>query len=88
MAKPKELMNGREAALFLGINQHTLLHWIRAGDGPPRTRKGKRFYYVRELLREWLRANAPRVTACDDVPRVQPPAVRLRVAASATRLVD
>lgn len=67
MARTPELMSACRAARFLGINRETLRRWINQGHGPPRTRKGKRFYYVREVLKEWLRANAPSVAPA--VPR-------------------
>lgn len=63
MARTPELMGIGRAAVFLGINEDTLRHWIRCGEGPPRTRKGKRFYYVREVLKDWLKLNAPSVVA-------------------------
>jgi hypothetical protein len=59
MARTPELMCAGRAARFLGVNRVTLRRWINRGDGPPRVRKGKRFYYVREVLKDWLKANAP-----------------------------
>jgi hypothetical protein len=53
------------AALFLGVDEGTLRRWVRKGEGAPRCRKGKRFYYVREVLVEWLKSNAP----CEAPPR-------------------
>jgi predicted site-specific integrase-resolvase len=60
-------MCASRAAQFLGIDRETLRRWINHGDGPPRVRKGKRFYYVREVLREWLKGNAQ--TAAPPPPR-------------------
>jgi predicted site-specific integrase-resolvase len=59
MARTPELMGIGRAAQFLGIDEGTLRRWQRQGDGPPRTRKGKRWYYSRECLKEWLKENAP-----------------------------
>jgi predicted DNA-binding transcriptional regulator AlpA len=52
-------MSAIRAAQFLGVSRQTLRRWIYAGDGPPRVRKGKRYYYVREAMKDWLRSNAP-----------------------------
>ena len=52
-------MNACRAAQFLGVSRQTLRRWIRQSAGPPRVRKGKRYYYVREVLKEWLKSNAP-----------------------------
>lgn len=59
MARTPELMCAGRAAQFLGVNRYTLRRWINSGEGPPRVRKGKRYYFVREVLKEWLKSNAP-----------------------------
>jgi excisionase family DNA binding protein len=73
VARTPELMGAGRAAQFLGITRETLRRWINQGDGPPRVRKGKRFYFVKEVLREWLKANAPAATPpprpSSEVPR-------------------
>jgi hypothetical protein len=53
------MMGAARAAQFLGINPKTLRRWINQGDGPPRVRKGKRYYFCREVLKEWLKSGAP-----------------------------
>lgn len=63
VARTPELMGIGRASIFLGVDQSTLRRWTRGGEGPPRTRKGKRFYYVREVLKDWLKANAPAAVA-------------------------
>jgi predicted DNA-binding transcriptional regulator AlpA len=59
-------MSAGRAARFLGVSRESLRRWINQGDGPPRVRKGKRYYYVREVLKEWLKSNAP---PASDSPR-------------------
>ncbi len=59
MGRTPELMSAIRAAQFLGVSRQTLRRWISQGAGPPRVRKGKRFYYVREVLKDWLKSNAP-----------------------------
>jgi hypothetical protein len=58
MARTPELMLAGRAAEFLGIGRNTLSRWNRAGIGPPRTRKGKRYGCSREALKEWLKSGA------------------------------
>jgi len=58
MAKLPEMMTASCAAEMLGISTKTLLDWKRRGEGPPSTRKGKRVYYIREQVKDWLRAGA------------------------------
>ncbi len=66
MARTPELMSACRAARFLGVSRQTLRRWIAQGDGPPRTREGKRYYYVREVLKDWLKTNA---SSTADSPR-------------------
>jgi len=65
MARLPELLNSAQAAKYIGVHRNTLRYWNRVGDGPPRVRKGKTFYYVKELVREWLSSGAvsPRAPA-------------------------
>lgn len=58
MARTPELMTADRAAVFLGVHRNTLRKWNRAGEGPPRTLKGKRWWYAREALKEWLKSGA------------------------------
>lgn len=64
MARTPELMLAGRAARFLGIHRDTLRAWNRDGMGPPRTLKGKRYWYSREALKEWLKNGAAAVSAC------------------------
>jgi hypothetical protein len=74
VARTPEIMCAGRAARFLGVSAKTLRRWELAGDGPPRSRKGKRFYYVRQCLVDWLKANAPRMTtAARPAPEMRPP---------------
>ncbi len=52
-------MTASRAASFLGVSRETMRRWNNQGNGPPRCRKGKRYYYVRQVLIEWLKCNAP-----------------------------
>ena len=52
MPRTPELMLASRAAKFLGVSRQTLTRWNRAGIGPPRARKGKRYWYSREALKE------------------------------------
>jgi len=63
MATPKRLMNAKQASTFLGVHYNTLHNWNQMGMGPPRTLKGKRWYYVLDVLKDWLSLNAPAVAA-------------------------
>lgn len=66
MARTPELMLAGRAARFLGISRDTLKRWNRSGVGPPRTLKGKRFWYTREALKEWLKAGAAKALEVAD----------------------
>jgi predicted site-specific integrase-resolvase len=59
----KRMMNGREATAFLGVSKNVLTRWNHLGIGPPRVRKGKRWYYVLDVLKDWLSQNAPAVAS-------------------------
>ena len=51
-------MTAKRAAAFLGIEPETLRGWHRSGVGPPRARLGKRYWYARLALIEWLKGGA------------------------------
>lgn len=61
MPRTPELMLAGRAAQFLGVGRNTLSRWNRSGTGPPRTLKGKRYWYSREALKEWLKTGAAAV---------------------------
>jgi len=63
MATTKRLMNAKQASAFLGIHYNTLHDWNQRNVGPPRTLKGKRWYYVLDVLKDWLSQNAPAVAS-------------------------
>lgn len=69
MARAGELMNAVRAAEFLGVTPETLRAWNQNGHGPPRARIGKRYYYVKEALRDWLRAAAASVRHAPSQPQ-------------------
>jgi Helix-turn-helix domain len=43
-----------EAAAELRVCERTLDRWRTLGEGPPITKIGRRVYYRRSTLREWL----------------------------------
>ena len=55
MPRFPELLDAGQAAELLGICRDTLRKWNREGLGPPRVRRLKRFWYSRELLKQWAR---------------------------------
>lgn len=59
MTAPKRLMTAQQTADFLGISYSTLWRWNLLRAGPPKTRHGKRYFYVREIVKDWLSQNAP-----------------------------
>lgn len=58
MPRTPELMLAARAAEFLGIGRNTLTRWNQQGIGPPRVLKGQRYWYSREVLKDWLRMGA------------------------------
>ena len=58
-ARTPRLMGQNRAAEYLGVDRVTLYRWRKHGEGPPRSRIGKRYYYVLETLQEWLKDGAP-----------------------------
>jgi excisionase family DNA binding protein len=78
-------MSAGRAAQFLGVSRESLRRWINQGEGPPRVRKGKRYYFVREVLKEWLKSNAPPAV---DSPRPAKEAKPPISAASASRVYN
>lgn len=48
------LLNQQKAAELLGVNPETLRRWARKNDGPPRIRIGKRYYYTKAIITQWL----------------------------------
>lgn len=70
MARTPELMLAGRAATFLGVSRDTLRVWNRTGVGPPRTLKGKRYWYSREALKDWLKTGAAVLSA--SLPRREP----------------
>lgn len=45
-----------ECAAELRIDKRTLERWHRLREAPPRVKIGKRVYYRREAVAEWLRS--------------------------------
>ncbi len=44
-----------ELARELGVTQDTLARWASDGTGPPMVRVGRRVFYRRAAVREWLK---------------------------------
>lgn len=61
MAKRRaaRMMTQVQCAEFLGVTDQTLRTWNKNGEGPPKELKGKRYYYVREAITDWLARGAP-----------------------------
>ena len=55
-----------ELAAELGRSTRTLDRWALTGDGPPRTRIGRKTLYRRDAVIAWLRSRetAPAGTGC------------------------
>lgn len=58
VAKRNKLLNITAAAKILGVHRVTLGVWIRDNVGPPSIRLGKRRYFTREIIEQWLRAHS------------------------------
>ena len=50
----RRLVSDRWVAAKLGINKRTLLRWHKRNFGPPRTKIGRRVFYERDKLMDWL----------------------------------
>lgn len=73
MNRALNLMTGVQAAKFLGVTEDTLCRWNKAKNGPPRRLIGKRFYYQRSSLTQWLEsAQLPNVLVRRSVPGTRP----------------
>lgn len=53
MSQP-ELLNLKGLVHWLGVEKCTISKWTRMGCGPPRILIGRRYYYSRAAVREWL----------------------------------
>ena len=52
-----------ECAAELGIAARTLDRWHRLNEGPPRTYLGRRIFYRKEAVANWIAANEEAVGA-------------------------
>ena len=50
------LLNQGEAARALGCDPSTLRRWRSYHQGPQALRIGKRYYYSRQMLEQWVKA--------------------------------
>ena len=53
---PSILLQSQEAAELLGISRKQLRIWVQQNRAPPRLRIGKRYYWSREMLTQWVSA--------------------------------
>jgi hypothetical protein len=53
-----KLLNQQKTARLLGVSCETLRRWALKAEGPPRIQIGKRFYYTRDIIVQWLAARA------------------------------
>jgi hypothetical protein len=51
-----KLLSQRKTAKLMGISCETLRRWSILNTGPPRLKIGKRYYYTREIVTQWLAA--------------------------------
>jgi DNA-binding transcriptional MerR regulator len=42
----------------MGVHANTLRRWQLSHEGPPTLTIGKRRYYTREIIEQWIRARA------------------------------
>ena len=56
MNKQLQFMNATEAAAFLGVHRRVFDRWTQTKQAPPRRLIGKRYYYQREYLTQWLQS--------------------------------
>ena len=54
--EPSLLLQTQEAAKLLGISRKQLRVWVIEDRAPPRLRIGKRYYWSREMLTQWVKA--------------------------------
>lgn len=54
-----ELLTRPEAAAFLGVSVSSLAHWSMAGTGPAFVRLGRRCWYRRAALTDWITGQVP-----------------------------
>lgn len=51
-----KLLTQRKTAKLMGISCETLRRWALLNEGPPRLKIGKRYYYTREIIVQWVAA--------------------------------
>lgn len=57
-----------QAAKFLGVSTSTIYHWTASGEIPHYKPNGKRCYFLREELLDWVKRN--RIAGRDELERV------------------
>lgn len=57
-AKSGQLLTKRAAAKLLGVSERTLRRWELGNVGPPTLAVGKRRWFARDVLRQWLKARS------------------------------
>jgi DNA-binding transcriptional MerR regulator len=51
-----KLLNQQKTARLMGISTRTLRRWSNTHAGPPRLKIGKRYFYTREMIVQWMAA--------------------------------
>ena len=54
-----EWLSIERLAMELGISVRTIRRWHKAGDAPPRRRKGRKLVYYRRDVEKWLCKKTP-----------------------------
>jgi excisionase family DNA binding protein len=54
------LYTPEELAVMLNVSDHTVLEWRKFNTGPAFTRLGKRVYYRKRDIEEWIEKNVLR----------------------------
>jgi DNA-binding transcriptional MerR regulator len=58
MGLKRRLLGRTQTAKELGIDRRTLHSWEKGNRAPPSIIIGKRRYYTREMIDQWLRARS------------------------------
>jgi len=50
-----DILSKAQAAELLGVSERTLNRWHSEGSGPPVSKQGRKSYYFRQSLLDWLK---------------------------------
>ena len=51
-----DILSKSQAAELLDISERTLTRWHAEGSGPPVSKKGRKSYYFKQSVLDWLKA--------------------------------